>query len=118
MTDWHIHYTGESQDVDGRTSYGHDYAGRENVEPRLLPHDGPEDDLDLITRALAYIWRLPQDGPVQIQIDHDPEGRLTVAGGGQTEEGWWSESYVICDLADFDPAFRGYRDHTAENAGY
>ena len=116
---WHLHYTGESRDCDGRYSHGRDYPSHViDVIGSTTGARGLEDDLDLVTRALSLIWRLPDTSPVNIRIDTESDGRISVAGGGTTDEGYWSESYVICDRDDFEPDYSGARDHSAERAGY
>lgn len=109
---WHLHYSGQSRDCDGQMSYGSDINANLKTNYRM------ETDLDLIERALGLIWRLPDVGPVQIQIERGTDGRISVAGGGPTDEGYWSESYLICQLDDYDAEFSGHRDHSAERMGY
>ena len=128
MTTWHMHQTGESRDCDGRYSSGHDYRAElvpvigSNI-PGTNKQMAPEDDLDLIDRALRMIWRVPDTSSVDIRIDRevttgDDDNRYTVTGGGSTDEGYWSESFVICDRDDFNADYSGFRDHTAESMGY
>lgn len=111
MRIWHIHYSGNSRDCDGRNSYGLDIPGK-------MTPSGLEDDVALASRALGLIYRSPDVSPVFIRIDHDHDGRVTIRGGGETEEGYWSEQYVICESDDYEPDYSGLRDHTAERMGY
>ena len=108
---WHLHYSGESRDCDGKYNYGRDIPARKGL--------GSYGDLSPLAFALELVQREPDDiSPVFIRIDHDHLGRVTIQGGGETEEGYWRESYVICEDDDYDPGYSGFRDHTAESMGY
>lgn len=109
---WHLHYSGQSRDCDGQMSYGSD------INSKLKTNYQMENDHDLIERALGLIWRRPDVGPVDIRIERGTDGRMSVTGGGPTEEGYWRETYLICQMDDYDAEFSGYRDHSAERMGY
>ena len=109
---YHLHMGGESRDCDGRYSFGHDIKCPEPDEDGFA-------DFEAVEYALRLCWRPPDEyNDVTITLSRDSQGRINVHGGANTDEGYWSESYVVCDEDDFEEDYSGYRDHTAESMGY
>ena len=116
---YHLHMSGESRDCDGKYSHGHDIMVRRKRHEDQAISDFP--DLEAVEYAVKLAWRLPDsytNEPVTITISRLGDGRIMVEGGGPTDEGYWAESYVVCDEDDFDADYSGYRDHSAEAMGY
>lgn len=109
QTTWHAHFTAHSRDCDGSYDFGRDIHARPG-----------ENDLDLVGRMLTMLWQPSSDetGPFQLQSDIDQSGRIVMEAGLSTLEGGWSASVVICDRDDYEEDYDGFRDHSAERAGY
>ncbi len=103
----HAHYGGASQDCDGRYDHGFDVRVNEG-----------ETESEFEVRMFGFMFHIPDYGTVDITIDRDQAGRLAMGYSMQTDEGFSRGGLTVCADDDFDDSYSGYRDHTAERAGY
>ena len=77
-----------------------------------------ESEGEFEVRMFGFMFHIPDIETVGVTIDRDSKGRLAMGFAMQTDEGFSRGGLTVCADDDFDDSYSGYRDHTAERAGY